>query len=609
MKAVFSFILLPLAAAPGGALAQTAVQDVIVTARLPPALGDRTFSVVRIDAEQLKAGDRLDKVLTATPGVQLFRRNSTAGANPTTQGLSLRAIAGSGAGRALVTLDGVPQNDPFGGWVIWSGISPEIIGGADIVRGSGAGPYGAGALTGVVSLEERDGGPGDRVAEVTAGEAGYMRAAAAGSVSLGTADLFLSASGETGGDWYPIRGGRGAADTKLSVDDWSSSGRLTFDANGVAVAARLSAFEERRQSGLVGAASQARGAAASLTLAAQPAPQALSWRFQGWVRRSNLENSSAAVAVGRTAATPASNQFDTPSTGAGFNGAIRRATETTSLEAGADVRATAGRTFELFRYMGAFTRGRASGGKTQVGGIYVEAARNDGPLLMSGGLRVDGWRNARSQRKERDRATGLFTLESTTPDAKGAVPTGRAAVRYETSPDLYLRAAAYAGFSPRQPERTASAVPRRQRRHRGQSEPQAREAPRTRSGPRWRRVAGKLERQRLLQPAAGRGDQCHRRRAGDLSHRGRDPCWWRAAPAPERRGNFRPGRGGPGRLKALVRLRPARRPDLQRRRGRWRIVGAAAHGSSPGADAALHRLGRGGVAPGGAAEPDAGRPL
>ena len=43
------------------------------------------------------------------------------------KGASLRAIAPSGAGRALVTLEGAPLNDPFGGWVIWSAVPVESI--------------------------------------------------------------------------------------------------------------------------------------------------------------------------------------------------------------------------------------------------------------------------------------------------------------------------------------------------------------------------------------------------------------------------------------------------------------------------------------------------
>src|SRR6185503_11653447 len=97
---------------------------VVYPPRLAPLGGDAAFSAVRVGPEVLKATPRLDDALESVPGVSLFRRASSLGANPTTQGLSLRAIAPSGAGRALVTLDGAPQNDPFGGWVIWTALPP-----------------------------------------------------------------------------------------------------------------------------------------------------------------------------------------------------------------------------------------------------------------------------------------------------------------------------------------------------------------------------------------------------------------------------------------------------------------------------------------------------
>ncbi len=143
------------------------LSEVVVTgARLPPTAGEAAFSVVRLDDYDLRPEQRLDEALTGVPAVSLFRRTSSLSANPTTQGISLRAIAPSGAGRTLVTLDGAPLNDPFGGWVIWSQVPTESLSGLDIIRGSGAGPYGAGALTGrshsitmnacVGDLEERD---------------------------------------------------------------------------------------------------------------------------------------------------------------------------------------------------------------------------------------------------------------------------------------------------------------------------------------------------------------------------------------------------------------------------------------------------------------------
>src|SRR5205085_3972368 len=138
--------------------------------RLAPLGGEAAFSVVQIGPQVLKNEPRLDEALKSAPGVSLFRRTGSGAANPTTQGLSLRAIAPSGAGRALVTLDGAPQNDPFGGWVIWSGLPPEEIGAVDLVRGAGAGPYGAGALTGVVALKSIV--PGQARADVSAGGLG-----------------------------------------------------------------------------------------------------------------------------------------------------------------------------------------------------------------------------------------------------------------------------------------------------------------------------------------------------------------------------------------------------------------------------------------------------
>ena len=113
----------------------TTVETVIVrAARLPPSASLDAFSVIKIDEADLAGRTRIDQVLSQAPGASLFRRSDSLAANPTTQGLSLRAIAPSGAGRALVTLDGVPQNDPFGGWVIWASLPPEILAQASVTN-------------------------------------------------------------------------------------------------------------------------------------------------------------------------------------------------------------------------------------------------------------------------------------------------------------------------------------------------------------------------------------------------------------------------------------------------------------------------------------------
>ncbi|RZJ75550.1 MAG: Plug domain-containing protein, partial [Brevundimonas sp.] len=171
----------------------------VEAARLPPSPMDRAFSIVTLGGETISTAPRLDEALTATPGVQLFRRTSSQASNPTTQGISVRSIAGSGASRALVTLDGVPQNDPFGGWVLWTGLPPIGIEQARVVRGAGAGPYGAGALTGTIQLSERTQVPRGGEYEVYGGERGLAGGAAAGAVG----EVFVSAAAERSDGWIP----------------------------------------------------------------------------------------------------------------------------------------------------------------------------------------------------------------------------------------------------------------------------------------------------------------------------------------------------------------------------------------------------------------------
>ena len=414
--------------------------------RLAPLGGEAAFSAVRIGPEVLKTEPRLDEALKAAPGVSLFRRTGSGAANPTTQGLSLRAIAPSGAGRALVTLDGAPQNDPFGGWVIWSGLPPEGLDGASVVRGAGAGPYGAGALTGVVALQERGAQEGVSALDVSVGERDSYRAAIAG----GTESLLLTAAASKTDGYYAVRGRqRGAADERISLEDVSGAIRAQHDFGGVQAAARVSAFREIRGAGLVGARSVASGQSASLTLARPAEAGVGGWRLQGWVRESDLKNSSVAVAAGRVGTTLANDQYKTPATGYGLNAAIQGSLDAINWELGADARWTDGKVRERFRYQnGAFTRDREAGGETFVAGAYLEAAYDQGPWIVTGGVRVDRSKSSDAIRREIDTATGDVTLDERPDGSSETTPTARLGVRYDLTDGRYVRGAAYAAFRP-----------------------------------------------------------------------------------------------------------------------------------------------------------------
>lgn len=417
------------------------VSTVVVEApRLLPLAGRQAFSTAYYDAAELGTQARLDDALKTTPGVSLFRRTGSDAANPTIQGLSLRAIAPSGAGRALVTLDGAPQNDPFGGWVIWTSLPGEGFSGATVVRGAGAGPYGAGALTGVVALRERAAGGGLTSFTAEVRERDGWRAAG----TFGTDHLLLTASGSRTDGYRPVRGSAaGAADTPTTLEDGSVAARVQGDLGEVRWAIRAGAYQETRDAGLVGARSNATGASLAATVAGD------AWSVQAWLRRSDLENTSAAVAAGRVGATPANDQYSTPASGYGLNAAWQGALGEWTWELGGDARMTEGKTHELFRYMaGAFTRQRTAGGRTLVGGVYAEAAWNRPDFSLVAGARLDGWRSYDGVRRERDAATGALTLDAPPANASGATPTGRIGVRQRLSGETWIRAAAYAGFRP-----------------------------------------------------------------------------------------------------------------------------------------------------------------
>jgi outer membrane receptor protein involved in Fe transport len=101
------------------------------------------------------AGAELDDRLRMVPGFSLFRRTSSLVAHPTTQGVSLRGLGSSGASRSLVLWDGVPANDPFGGWVYWTRLSPEELDRVEIVRGAANSVFGDRAMAGSISLISR----------------------------------------------------------------------------------------------------------------------------------------------------------------------------------------------------------------------------------------------------------------------------------------------------------------------------------------------------------------------------------------------------------------------------------------------------------------------
>jgi outer membrane receptor protein involved in Fe transport len=111
-------------------------------------------SIHILDSEVIASSPAVvaDDLLRQIPSFSLFRRTSSLSSHPTAQGVSLRGIGPSGVSRTLVLVDGVPFNDPFGGWVYWTRVPMESIDRVEVVDGSSSSLYGNYAMGGVINI-------------------------------------------------------------------------------------------------------------------------------------------------------------------------------------------------------------------------------------------------------------------------------------------------------------------------------------------------------------------------------------------------------------------------------------------------------------------------
>jgi outer membrane receptor protein involved in Fe transport len=229
-------------------------ERVTVTAsRTETRLGETAASVVVLGGEELEATAALtpDDALRQVPGFQLFRRTGSRAANPTAQGVSLRGVGASGASRAVVLYDGVPLNDPFGGWVYWTSVPREAIARVEVLRGGASSLYGSGALGGVVQFVARKPSTRELRLELSYGSQGTPDASLYAGARKGPWGFYASAQEfATGGYVLVDERVRGPVDTPAASR--GASGELYAErARGrdLRLFARASYYGESRRNG------------------------------------------------------------------------------------------------------------------------------------------------------------------------------------------------------------------------------------------------------------------------------------------------------------------------------------------------------------------------
>ncbi len=408
--------------------AETGSDVIVVRAERLPS--DRSMSAqISLDQAALGSsiGSRLDEALRIAPGASLFRRTSSGPANGTIQGLSLRPIAPNGAGRALVSLDGVPQNDPFGSWVFWVRHDPMFLERVDVRRGAAGAGFGPLALTGALDLVEVRGGPARL--RVSAGGQGGVQLVARGSVAAQSGTFTAMASYESNDGAIPVSPSkRGTVDLPANFTASTLTLVSEIPADNGQWSFRASGFKEEKGAGTLGASSAARGADVSGARKLEG-----DWgqaRLILFAQTRDFANQTVSVAADRASVTPALDQYETPASALGGSLIYAPALPHWSPRWTLDWRHSEGETRELFRFIGnGFTRTRVAGGQQDLIGLGLDVPRiwqsDDERIGLDATMRLDRWAHNQARRLEADRTTGANTLSEAPVDREGHVATGR----------------------------------------------------------------------------------------------------------------------------------------------------------------------------------------
>jgi outer membrane receptor protein involved in Fe transport len=453
MKTFTHLALLSLASLSAMARAQdgSVDPDIVVTGRgLDAPVADRVSGVVTIDRTRIiaNASSRLESVLGDVAGLQQFRRSDSRSANPTSQGISLRGIGGNASSRALLILDGVPQADPFGGWVAFPAYATDRLGQVRVTRGGGSGYYGPGALAGTVELDSAT----PRELDPVGGRIAYGSrdsVEAQGSAALIRSGGFATVSGAyaRGDGFVPtIAASRGAADRAAPYEQASGAIRSAIAiAADTELQANVAAFLDRRDRGTAFTNNRSEGADASVRLVGRGR---WGWSALAYLQTRAFASSFASVDAARAAATRTLDQYNTPATGVGARFEVSPPLgEQITLRLGADARVVTGRTQELFTYVAAApTRRREAGGRNDTYGLFADGSVVLGPVTLALGGRVDRWRISGGFLAERPIAGGAALNDLRFADRSGNEASGRAGLAWQVLPPLTLRAAAYRGW-------------------------------------------------------------------------------------------------------------------------------------------------------------------
>lgn len=349
-----------------------------------------------------------DIFLRQVSSFSLFRRSSSLVSHPTTQGVSLRGTGPSGASRTLVLLDGVPVNDPFGGWVNWQQIPLHDLTRIRIAENWGSTHFSYLGLGSVIELQTRE-----------AGNLGELR------MQGGTRDSFMAggnwghrfgaASAKLGGQYLRTKGfktiaagNRGDIDINADAMHGLVSGKLGYDDDRAASYLLWNAINSDRGNGTPYTNNSSRTVSIASGTRMETGPDSTA-RIDIFGMIGNFDSTFSSQSSDRDSESPALDQYDVPSFQAGLQGDWSAISGNTNFfEIGADCLWREAELHENFRFLDGAFRSRRDAHATQSAmGIYVF---NRHHFLERWNVdifaRVNGWQNDNIRRRDTSLSSG-----------------------------------------------------------------------------------------------------------------------------------------------------------------------------------------------------------
>jgi len=434
-----------------------ALEAIVVTAtRSPRTMSDVPLAVTLLGPDEIarSPSKTLDELLRSVPSFNLFRRSSSLAADPSSQGLKLRNVGASGVSRALVLVDGIPANDPFGGWVAWRAVPRIGLERVEVVPGGGSALYGNYALGGVIQAFSRPIEPG--ALDVAADYGAFDTSTVAARAADRWGQVGASVEGEIfDSDGYPVVApyARGAIDGDTPSRHKTLNGHLQFaPSSRLGLDLKAGYFDEDLNGGTqyTTAALQRREFSGTAHYAPEEAGR---FDLALFGHDGEFRQDRARVGPGRNTETLAAHQeVPTDDLGASllWSSPSLPFVGSHAITVGTDARWIAGTTREQLPPASASPPGnptvqRDAGGRQRLYGVFVQDLYDYSEAASASlALRYDRWQNLSGWRVER--AFNGTVSDTQFPDRSGSEFSPKLALRVRLNDWLATRATVYRSF-------------------------------------------------------------------------------------------------------------------------------------------------------------------